>query len=91
MSNAPMPPIPGMIGNQPQEHQSIPIMRNFILGTASKDEAINAFCDYVMTGTRGIPVPNTELAKSVINSETSFAFMGYPQIIQCMAVVLKNS
>jgi hypothetical protein len=92
MSNVPMPQMPGgMIGGQQQEHPSISIIRKFLLNSVTKEEAVDAFCDYIMTGTRGIPVPNIELSKSVINSETAHAFMGYPQIMQCMAVVIKNS
>jgi hypothetical protein len=42
-----------------------------------------------MTGIRGIPVPELNLAKSVLSSESN-NFMQYPQVIQCMALLIKN-
>lgn len=91
MSNVPMPQMPGMLGPQQQSHPAFDVLRKFLQGSATREEAVNSFCDYVMTGMRGIPVPNLELAKSVILSESSQNFMGYPQIIQCMAIVLKTT
>lgn len=82
----------GMIGGQPgmpPAHPSLDIFARFIKGEASRDEAVNAFADYVMTGIRGIPVPALDLAKSVLSSESG-NFMQYPQVIQCMALLIKN-
>lgn len=83
---------PQMIGMQPgmnQAHPSLDVFARFINGKATKDEAVQAFADYVMTGIRGIPVPTLELAKSVLASESS-GFLQYPQVIQCMALLIKN-
>lgn len=83
---------PNMMGGQPgmpPTHPSFEIFSRFIKGEADRDEAINAFADYIMTGIRGIPVPTYELAKSVLSSESS-SFMQYPQVIQCMALMIKN-
>lgn len=92
MSNAPMPPMPGMLGGQQQPaHPSLEVFKKFVIGQSTKQEAVSAFADYVMTGIRGIPVPNTDLAKSVLSSDSSHNFMGYPQIIQCMALLIKES
>lgn len=88
MSNAPMP---GMLGGQQPLHPSIEVFKNFLNGNATKQDAVNAFADYIMTGMRGIPVPNMDLAKSVLLSDSSHTFMGYPQVIQCMALIIKNS
>ena len=82
----------GMMGGQPgipPTHPSLDIFARFIKGEATKDEAVNAFADYVMTGIRGIPVPELNLAKSVLSAESS-NFMQYPQVIQCMALLIKN-
>lgn len=73
----------------PVAHPSLDIFAKFIKGEVTKEEAVNAFADYVMTGIRGIPVPEIELAKSVLSSESS-NFMQYPQIIQCMALLIKG-
>lgn len=94
MSNAPMPPMPpmpGMIGGQQPPHPSLEVFKKYVNGAVSRDEAINAFCEYIMTGIRGMPIPNPELAKSVLSSDSSATFMGYPQIIQCVALMLKQS
>jgi len=83
---------PNMIGGQPgmpPTHPSFEIFSRFIKGEATRDEAVNAFADYVMTGIRGIPVPELDLAKSVLSSESS-NFMQYPQVIQCMALLIKT-
>jgi len=83
---------PNMMGGQPGmpvAHPSLDIFARFIKGEATKDEAVNAFADYVMTGIRGIPVPEIELAKSVLSTESG-NFMQYPQVIQCMALLIKN-
>jgi len=83
---------PNMMGGQlgmPPSHPSLDIFARFIKGEATRDEAVNAFADYVMTGIRGIPVPELSLAKSVLSAESS-NFMQYPQVIQCMALLIKN-
>ena len=83
---------PNMMGGQPgmpPTHPSLDIFARFIKGEATRDEAVNAFADYVMTGIRGIPVPEIELAKSVLSTESG-NFMQYPQVIQCMALLIKT-
>jgi hypothetical protein len=83
---------PNMIGGQPgmnPVHPSLDIFSRFIKGEVTRDQAVDAFSDYIMTGIRGIPVPTHELAKSVLSSESS-NFMQYPQIIQCMALLIKT-
>lgn len=80
----------GMIGGQPNPpHPSLDVFARFIKSEATRDEAVNAFADYVMTGIRGIPVPTPELARSVLTSESG-NFMQYPQLIQCMALLVKT-
>lgn len=91
MSNVPPPNMGGMLGQSQPPHPALEVLKKFVQGTVTRDEALNAFCDYVMTGMRGIPVPNPELAKSVLLSDASQNFMGYPQIIQCAALLLKQS
>jgi hypothetical protein len=81
----------GNIGFQQQQHPSIVIFKKFVNGESTKQEAIDAFLEYITNGVRGIPLPNIELAKSTLNSDTAHTFMGYPQLLQCMAIVLKNS
>lgn len=83
---------PMMMGDMPQIHPSVNVFSRFLKGEVSREDAVNAFIDYVTTGVRGIPTPNAELAKSVLSApESSANFMGYPQMIQCMAVVIKQS
>jgi len=81
----------GNLGPATPTHPSMDIFKKFLNGSATKAEAYDSFIDYVMTGVRGMPLPNIELAKTALNSDTSHTFMGYPQLLQCMAVVLKNS
>lgn len=81
----------GNIGFQQPPHPSISIFKKFVNGSATKAEAIDAFLEYIMNGVKGIPLPAIDLAKTTLNSESSHMFMGYPQLIQCMAVVLKQS
>ena len=80
---------PQMMGGQQDPHPSINVLARFIKNEATRDEAVNAFADYVMTGIRGIPVPTPDLAKSVLSSESG-NFMQYPQVIQCMALLIKT-
>ena len=82
---------PNMMGQSevPLIHHSLNVFEKFVKGEASRDEAVNAFADYVMTGIRGIPVPEIDLAKSVL-SYPSNNFLQYPQVIQCMALLIKN-
>jgi hypothetical protein len=82
---------PNMIGQTgvPPVHPSFDIFSKFIKGEVSRDEAVNAFADYVMTGIRGIPVPSVDLAKSSLSSESG-NFLQYPQVIQCMALLIKT-
>lgn len=91
MSNAPMPPMPGMMGGQQTPHPSFEVFRNYLDGKVAKEDAFYAFADYVTTGIKGIPLPNIDLAKSALKTDTTQSFMGYPQIIQCMGVILKNT
>lgn len=79
------------IGFQQPSHQSIAVFKKFVNGEASKSDANDAFLEYIMNGVRGIPLPTIDLAKATLNSDSSPMFMGYPQLIQCMAVVLKQS
>lgn len=80
---------PQMMGGQQDHHPSINVFAKFIKNEATRDEAVNAFADYVMTGIRGIPVPTPDLARSVLSSESG-NFMQYPQVIQCMALLIKT-
>jgi hypothetical protein len=82
---------PNMMGQSgiPPAHPSLEIFARFINGKATRDEAVDAFADYIMTGVRGIPVPSLDLAKSVLASESS-NFLQYPQVIQCMALLIKK-
>ena len=73
----------------PPVHPSFDVFSKFIKGEVTRDEAVNAFADYVMTGIRGIPVPAIDLAKSALSSESG-NFMQYPQVIQCMALLIKT-
>jgi hypothetical protein len=82
----------GMMGGQPgmpPTHPSLDIFAKFIKGEAARDEAVNAFADYVMTGIRGIPVPSIDIAKTSLSSESG-NFLQYPQVIQCMALLIKT-
>jgi len=82
---------PQMMGQSgiPPVHPSLDVFEKFVKGEATREEAVNAFADYVMTGIRGIPVPEIDLAKSVL-SYPSNNFMQYPQVIQCMALLIKG-
>ena len=81
----------GNLGPATPAHPSIDVFKKFVNSSATKAEAVDAFIEYVTTGIRGMPLPNIDLAKSALNSDTSHTFMGYPQLLQCMAVVLKQS
>jgi hypothetical protein len=81
----------GMLGQPQPAHPSLEVLRKFVQGEVTREEAVNAFCDFTMTGMRGIPVPNPELAKASLLSEYSHNFMAYHQIILCAALLLKQS
>lgn len=81
----------GQFGPATPPHPSMDVFKKFISGSATKAEAIDAFIEYIMSGVRGVALPNIDLAKSALNSDNSHTFMAYPQIMQCMAVVLKQS